>query len=106
MTMIDVAKTALFAILATIALHPQAQAQSCVMLGTPRSVDCIDETGGRHCRCLVIENTCTFEITVRYNVLGGGGLKSMPLGPGKTNSDTACTTMAHQSVNYVGWEKR
>ena len=104
--MIDVMKTALFAILATLALRPQAQAQSCVMLGTPRSVDCIDETGGRHCRCLVIENICTFGITVQYNVLGGAGRMSMPLDAGKTNSDTACTTMAHQSVNYVGWKKR
>jgi hypothetical protein len=66
----------------------------------------MDETGGRHCRCSVIENTCAFDITVRYNVLGGPGLKSMPLGAEQTNSDTACTTKADQSVNYVGWSRR
>jgi hypothetical protein len=83
------------------------EALACVIVGGPLPEECMtDMPGQKNCRCLTIRNTCTVDIQVRYEVIGGAGQMSMPLPSGKVSMHTACTTRSNQTVQYLGYDIR
>lgn len=88
--------------------YPPEQQQSCgVLVGEPVHTQCVDETSDTNCSCLTLSNTCSFDITVTFMVIGGSGNGSAPLGPGQaTRNFEACSTRRDQTVHYLGWRKR
>jgi len=92
-------RTALVAIVSTILLLGQAHA--CVLQSFQPS-DCIDESGGKNCRCLVITNKCTKQISVRF-VLSGAGPGSVQIAPDQVDT-SACTMRRAQTISYVGYD--
>jgi hypothetical protein len=91
----------IIALTVLFASYFSANAFACVGIGD-RSVDCIDESGGKACKCLKISNSCTQTITANYSV-SGGSRGSVQIPPGKYSENTACTTRRGQAVQYTGF---
>jgi len=80
------------------------QMDGCVLLGEPVPVDCSDESGGKNCKCLNIENNCTKTITAKWRASGASpGSKEIPKGKAFRG---ACTGNRSQSIEYLGHTSR
>ena len=75
----------------------------CILLGDKKPENCMNESSGKHCECLSVENKCTYEVTVKYATSKRSG--SFDLGKGKKDSSSACTGAENDTVRYVGEKK-
>jgi len=80
-----------------------------VVSSTP--TQCMDEPGGKNCACLSVANKCGYPITVFFERQGAACRGrycthgSFQLANGASDSSSACSSRANQSVRYLSFKK-
>lgn len=94
--------------LAQMQQKPKQAEIGCVLIGPPVPTNCIDESSGKNCSCLNIENKCTYAITVKYTRVTSKGSDqgAMEIAGGKVNAKEACSTRRNHGVSYVSHHRR
>jgi hypothetical protein len=77
---------------------------ACVLVGGKRPIDCMNESGGKHCVCLTLQNKCSYTVQVHWKVTSQKEGLSDYVRPGKTYTE-ACTGHRDASITYVGHTK-
>lgn len=83
----------------------------CGSIVSSRPTQCANEPDGKNCTCLSVSNKCAYPVTVffaflgrachgRYCTNGSFGLES-----GASDSRSACTSRANESIRYLGYRK-
>lgn len=77
-----------------------------------RPAQCADELSGKNCTCLSVSNKCAYPVTVFFAFLGRScsgrycSNGSFGLESGASDSSSACTSHAGESVRYLSYKKR